>query len=155
MRGIDTKQSSMLCLMSPEGMVPERHPARRIKEMADGCLATMSAPFDAMYAGTGRPSIPPERLLKASLLMALYSVRSERQFCEQLSHDLLFRWCHPPSSWGHPLARVMGPGGGARRATLVIARHGVRVESRGGRRQAPDEVTGQPATAAVAPDAAT
>ena len=92
MRGKDAKQSSMLCLMSPEGMVPERHPARRIKKMADDCLATMSATFDAMYAGTGRPSIPPERLLKASLLMALYSVRSERQFCEQLGYNLLFRW---------------------------------------------------------------
>lgn len=92
MRGKDAKQSSMLCLMSPEGMVPERHPARRIKKMADECLAMMSPTFDAMYAGTGRPSIPPERLLKASLLMALYSVRSERQFCEQLGYNLLFRW---------------------------------------------------------------
>lgn len=92
MRGKDSKQSSMLCLMSPEGMVPERHPARRIKKMADECLVTMSSTFDAMYAGTGRPSIPPERLLKASLLMALYSVRSERQFCEQLGYNLLFRW---------------------------------------------------------------
>jgi len=92
MRGKDVKQSSMLCLMSPEGMVPERHPARRIKKMADDCLAAMSPTFDAMYAGTGRPSIPPERLLKASLLMALYSVRSERQFCEQLGYNLLFRW---------------------------------------------------------------
>lgn len=60
--------------------------------MADECLATMSSTFDAMYAGTGRPSIPPERLLKASLLMALYSLRSERQFCEQLGYNLLFRW---------------------------------------------------------------
>jgi transposase len=82
----------MLCLMSPEGMVPDRHPARRIKKMADECLAMMSTTFDAMYAATGRPSIPPERLLKASLLMALYSVRSERQFCEQLGYNLLFRW---------------------------------------------------------------
>ena len=82
----------MLCLMSPEGMVPERHPARRIKKMADECLAAMSSTFDAMYAGAGRPSIPPERLLKGTLLMALYSVRSERQFCEQLSYNLLFRW---------------------------------------------------------------
>jgi transposase len=92
MRGKDTKQSSMLCLMSPEDMVPERHPVRRIKKMADDCLAKMSPTFDAMYSGTGRPSIPPERLLKASLLMALYSVRSERQFCEQLGYNLLFRW---------------------------------------------------------------
>jgi transposase len=92
MRGKDSKQSSMLCLMSPDGMVPERHPVRRIKKMADECLARMSSTFDAMYAATGRPSIPPERLLKASLLMALYTVRSERQFCEQLGYNLLFRW---------------------------------------------------------------
>lgn len=92
MRGKDTKQSSMLCLMSPEGMVPERHPARRIKKMADECLKGLSPTFDAMYSAAGRPSIPPERLLKASLLMALYSVRSERQFCEQLGYNLLFRW---------------------------------------------------------------
>ncbi len=82
----------MLCLMSPESMVPERHPIRRIKKLADACLAGMSPIFDAMYAATGRPSIPPERLLKASLLMALYSQRSERQFCEQLGYNLLFRW---------------------------------------------------------------
>lgn len=82
----------MLCLMSPESMVPERHPIRRIKKLADDCLAQLSATFDKMYSATGRPSIPPERLLKASILMALYSVRSERQFCEQLGYNLLFRW---------------------------------------------------------------
>ncbi len=68
MRGKDSKQCSMLCLMSPDGMVPERHPARRIK-MADDCLARMSSTFDAMYAATGRPSIPPERLLARELLL--------------------------------------------------------------------------------------
>lgn len=73
-------------------MVPERHPIRRIKKLADDCLAQLSATFDRMYSSTGRPSIPPERLLKASILMALYSVRSERQFCEQLGYNLLFRW---------------------------------------------------------------
>jgi transposase len=82
----------MLCLMSPESMVPERHPIRRIKKLADDCLAQLSATFDRMYSSTGRPSIPLERLLKASILMALYSVRSERQFCEQLGYNLLFRW---------------------------------------------------------------
>jgi transposase len=92
MRGKDTKQSSMLCLMSPDSMVPERHPIRRIKKLADDCLAQVSPTFDAMYSVAGRPSIPPERLLKASLLMALYTVRSERQFCEQLGYNLLFRW---------------------------------------------------------------
>src|SRR5271165_3048157 len=92
MRGTDTKQASMYCLMSPEAVVPEGHPVRRIKKLADQVLSGLSPTFDAMYAGTGRPSIPPERLLKATVLMALYTVRSERQFCEQLNYNLLFRW---------------------------------------------------------------
>jgi transposase len=92
MRGANTKQSSMLMLMSPEARVPAEHPLRAIKKLADKALAGLSPVFDAMYAGTGRPSIPPERLLKATLLMALYTVRSERQFCEQLDYNLLFRW---------------------------------------------------------------
>src|SRR5215472_402407 len=92
MRGTDTKQASMYCLMSPETMVPATHPIRAIKKLADGVLATLSPTFDLMYAATGRPSIPPERMLKASVLMALYTVRSERQFCEQLNYNLLFRW---------------------------------------------------------------
>jgi transposase len=92
MRGKDTKQSSMLCLMSPEERVPATHPLRGIKKLADAALAELSPTFDVMYASGGRPSVPPERLLKAMLLMALYSVRSERQFCEQLEYNLLFRW---------------------------------------------------------------
>jgi transposase len=60
--------------------------------VADQALAQLSAEFDGMYAEVGRPSIPPERLLKASLLIALYSVRSERAFCEELDYNLLFRW---------------------------------------------------------------
>jgi transposase len=82
----------MLCLMSPESRVPASHPLRRIKALADEALAKLSPVFDAMYSATGRPSIPPERLLKSSLLMALYTVRSERLFCEQLDYNLLFRW---------------------------------------------------------------
>src|SRR4030081_3973936 len=92
MRGTDTKQSSMLCLMSPESLVPAQHPIRAMKELADAALGELSPVFEAMYSATGRPSIPPERLLKASLLMALYTVRSERMFCEQLDYNLLFRW---------------------------------------------------------------
>ena len=92
MRGENTKQSSMLMLMSPESRVPATHPIRRIKKLSDDALAKLSPVFDGMYSATGRPSIPPERLLKATLLMALYSVRSERQFCEQLDYNLLFRW---------------------------------------------------------------
>src|SRR5208283_5372710 len=92
MRGTDTKQSSMLCLMSPESMVPAKHPLRRVKALADVILGRLSPTFDAMYSAIGRPSIPPERLLKATLLMALYTVRSERLLCEQLGYNLLFRW---------------------------------------------------------------
>jgi transposase len=82
----------MLVLMSPESLVPERHPARKVKELADDCLGRLSKVFDGMYAREGRPSIPPERLLKSMLLMALYSISSERMFCERLRYDLLFRW---------------------------------------------------------------
>jgi transposase len=92
MRGIPTSQSSMLCLMSPESAVPAKHPIRKIKKLADAALVPLSPVFDRMYSPVGRPSIPPERLLKASLLMALYTVRSERLFCEQLGYNLLFRW---------------------------------------------------------------
>jgi transposase len=82
----------MLMLMSPESRVPANHPIRRIKKLADDALAKLSPVFDEMYSATGRPSIPPERLLKATLLMALYTIRSERQFCEQLDYNLLYRW---------------------------------------------------------------
>lgn len=92
MRGENAKQSSMLMLMSPESRVPANHPIRSIKKIADAALAKLSPVFDEMYSATGRPSIPPERLLKATLLMALYTIRSERQFCEQLDYNLLFRW---------------------------------------------------------------
>ncbi|MFO0681878.1 MAG: IS5 family transposase [Sandaracinus sp.] len=92
MRGQREKQSSMLALMSPEEMVPKDHPVRRIKALADEALRELSPTFDAMYASEGRPSIPPETLLKSMLLIALYSVRSERQFCERLRYDLLFKW---------------------------------------------------------------
>jgi len=92
MRGENTKQSSMLMLMSPESRVPATHPVREVKRLADAALAKLSPVFDAMYAETGRPSVPPERLLKSLLLIALHSIRSERQFCEQLEYNLLFRW---------------------------------------------------------------
>lgn len=82
----------MLCLMSPEGRVPKDHPLRRIKRLADEALGELSEVFDEMYASSGRPSVPPEQLLKGLLLIALYSIRSERQFCEQLDYNLLFRW---------------------------------------------------------------
>jgi len=82
----------MLMVLNLEQRVPQEHPLRRIKQLAETVLQRLSASFDRMYSATGRPSIPPERLLKASLLMALYTVRSERLLCEQLDYNLLFRW---------------------------------------------------------------
>lgn len=92
MRGHVDPQASMFSYFSPESRVPEEHPLRPIKAQADAVLGSMSAEFDRLYAETGRPSIPPERLLKASLLIALYSVRSDRVFCEMLDYNILFRW---------------------------------------------------------------
>ena len=92
MRGVEKKQTSMLVLRSPEDFVPKRHPIRQIKKIADDVLRSLSPTLEAMYSTIGRPSIPPERLLKATVLMALHTVRSERQFCEQLQYNLLFRW---------------------------------------------------------------
>lgn len=82
----------MLTLVSPEKRVPERHPLRAIKPFVEAVLKEMSGTFDRMYSSIGRSSIPPERLLKSTLLMAFYTVRSERLFCEQLDYNLLFRW---------------------------------------------------------------
>jgi transposase len=82
----------MLAVVDLEERVPRNHPLRVIKQFADGALAELSRVFDQMYGAGGRPSIPPERLLKASLLISLYSVRSERAFCEELDYHLLFRW---------------------------------------------------------------
>jgi len=82
----------MLAFIDAETRVPPDHPLRTIKAVADEALGELSPLFESMYAEVGRPSIPPERLLKASLLIALYSVRSERAFCEELDYNLLFRW---------------------------------------------------------------
>jgi transposase len=82
----------MLVALTPDELVPEDHPIRRIKPIVDRALKDMSPVFKRMYADIGRPSIPPEHLLKACLLIALYSIRSERQFCERLKYDLLFKW---------------------------------------------------------------
>jgi len=92
MRGRRDPQITMLAFIDLEERVPPDHPLRTIKRLADQALADLSPELDAMYADGGRPSIPPERLLKASLLIALYSVRSERAFCEELDYHLLFRW---------------------------------------------------------------
>ena len=92
MRGRREPQVSLLAFIDPETRVPPDHPLRTIKAVADRALAELSPEIDRMYSAVGRPSIPPERQLKASLLIALYSVRSERAFCEELNYNLLFRW---------------------------------------------------------------
>lgn len=93
MRGKAESQETMLTLRTPAQCVPAKHPLRALKKLADDALAALSKDFDAMYSKQGgRDSIPPERLLKSMLLIALYTIRSERLFCEQLDYNLLFRW---------------------------------------------------------------
>jgi len=92
MRGKAEIQVTMLSMVTADQLVPEDHPIREIKPIVDKALLELSPTFNRMYAETGRPSIPPEHLLKSCLLIALYSVRSERQFCERLRYDLLFKW---------------------------------------------------------------
>jgi len=92
MRGTDLQQSGLFSYVSLESRVPPTHPLRGIKELLDEALAGMSRDFDRVYASEGRPSIPPERLVRASTLQILYSIRSERLLCEQLDYNLLFRW---------------------------------------------------------------
>ena len=92
MRGDAERQSNIMLAVTPESFIPGDHPIRRIKPIVDAALQRLAPLFDAMYARRGRPSIPPEHLLKASLLIALYSIRSERQFCERLRYGLLFKW---------------------------------------------------------------
>ncbi|MBF6607077.1 MAG: IS5 family transposase [Chloroflexi bacterium] len=92
MRGDATQQLEMLSPVTPDTLVPKAHPIREIRALVDRALGELSPVFDAMYAAAGRPSIPPEQLLKAMLLQAFYTIRSERQLCERLQYDLLFKW---------------------------------------------------------------
>lgn len=92
MRGTPDRQLSMLSSLSTEDLIPADHPIRRIRVVVDEVLAELDPVFDAMYADSGRRSVPPESLLKATVLMAMYSMRSERAFCERLNYDMLFKW---------------------------------------------------------------
>ena len=92
MRGPDQKQEEVFSYVSLEERVPADHPLRKIRELVDRVLKEMSAQFGKLYAEVGRPSIAPERLLRALLLQVFYSVRSERLLMEQLDYNLLFRW---------------------------------------------------------------
>src|SRR5216110_3842236 len=92
MRGDDQQQDGMFSYISPNKRVPQEHPLRRIRSIVDRVLDQLSPRFNKLYAKSGRPSIAPEKLLRALLLQALYSVRSERMLMEQLNYNLLFRW---------------------------------------------------------------
>ncbi len=92
MRGGDEKQSAMYSYVTLSQRIPADHPARAIRAMVDRALERMDAELEQLYSHTGRPSIAPERLLRASLLMVLFSIRSERQLMEQMNYNLLYRW---------------------------------------------------------------
>src|SRR5512136_2268743 len=92
MRGGDGQQAGMFSYVSPERRIPADHPLRPIREMTDEVLRQLSPRFARLYPKTGRPSIAPEKLLRALLLQVLYSIRSERLLMEQLDYNLLFRW---------------------------------------------------------------
>ena len=94
MRGKDEQQLDVFSYVSPEQRVPQDHPLRPLRVMTDEALQQLQPRFNKLYAKTGRPSIAPEKLLRALLLQALYSVRSERLLMEQLDYNLLF-----PGSW--------------------------------------------------------
>jgi len=92
MRGEERQQADPFSYVSPEDRVPQDHPLRGIRQVVDRALSELSPQFTALYAEGGRPSIPPEQLLRALLLQVLYTVRSERQLMEQLDYNILFRW---------------------------------------------------------------
>lgn len=92
MRGTDQQQSGMFSYISAEQRVPADHPLRAIRAVVEVALRNMGTRFETMYSKVGRPSIPPEKLLRALLLQAFYSIRSERQLMEQLDYNLVFRW---------------------------------------------------------------
>src|ERR1022692_547591 len=92
MRGEDQQQNHIFSYLSPEMRVRKDHPLRAIRAMVDEVLTQLSRRFDSMYASVGRPSIPPEKLLRAQLLQMLYSIRSERLLMEEIDYNMLFRW---------------------------------------------------------------
>src|SRR5258708_6714172 len=158
MRGSDEQTSGMFSYLSPEQRVRPDHPLPTIRRMTDDVLAPLSRRFTKMYSDIGRPSIPPEQLLRALLLQSLYTVRSERLLMEEIDYSVLFRWFvglgmddpiwSPTTRWGHPsqvrqtsergrCSRSL-PSAAAHsapcRATAATARAGaVRAESTGGR----------------------
>src|SRR5580765_7579429 len=92
MRGDDQQTGHLFSYLSPAARIPADHPLRSIRQMTDAVLARLSPRFDRLYSDIGRPSIPPEQLLRALLLQALYTVRSERLLMEEIDYSILFRW---------------------------------------------------------------
>ena len=92
MRGTDEMSGSLFSYVDLEERIPTAHPLRKIRQVVNDALASLDAEFDRLYAAEGRPSIAPERLIRASLIQILFSVRSERQLMEQMQYNLLFRW---------------------------------------------------------------
>src|SRR5688500_12933469 len=92
MRGDDPRNDAMFSYVTPEARVRPDHPLRPIRRMTDAALQRLSLRFDRLYSATGRPSIPPEKLLRALLLQFLYSIRSERLLMEELEYSILYRW---------------------------------------------------------------
>jgi len=92
MRGTDETSGSLFSYVDLEARIPARHPLRKIRQVVNEALASLDAEFEALYTDFGRPSIPPERLIRASLIQILFSIRSERQLMEQMQYNLLFRW---------------------------------------------------------------
>jgi len=101
MRGSDERTGSLFSFVDLEERVPAWHPLRKIRQVVNDALATLDGEFSRLYAAEGRPSIAPEKLLRASLLQAFYSIRSERQLIEQLDFNLLFRWVMPKACLRH------------------------------------------------------
>ena len=105
MRGGDERSGSLFSYVDLEARVGEDHPLRIIRGVVNEALAALSGEFSELYSRSGRPSIPPEKLLRAMLLQAFYSIRSERQLMERLEFDLLFRWfvglCVDDAAWDH------------------------------------------------------
>jgi transposase len=92
MRGADITQEELFSYRTLDARIPQKHPLRQLRTVVDLLLATLNDEFDALYARRGRDSIPPERLLRASLLQVLFSIRSERQLVEHIDFNLLYRW---------------------------------------------------------------
>ena len=114
MRGQVDPQQGLFSYFSPESRIPAEHPLRAIKAKADAALKAISRDLDQLYSANGRPSIAPERLLKGQLLIALYSVRPDRAFCEQLDYNVLFAgswtWAWKRRVWTSRTSRACVPG---------------------------------------------